>query len=147
MDHTPQPTRQMLPKIRLALETAGTCRLEVTGRSMEPFLYEGRDAVLLTPLDRPARRGDILFYLRGTETCILHRVHRVRPDGLLELCGDAQVGLEPVSPGQVLAVVTHIDRAGRQIPCDSLSQRSKAALWQLLRPVRPWLILFIRKFL
>ena len=142
---TPQSAREGLAKIRLALETAGVCRLTVTGSSMVPFLREGRDAVLLAPLDRPARRGDILFYLRGPETPILHRVHRVEADGRLLLCGDAQVGLEPVSQEQILALVTHIDRAGRQIPCGSLWLRSRVALWQLLRPVRPWLMALIRK--
>lgn len=146
MEGKMQSAREALPKIRLALETAGVCRLTVTGTSMLPFLRDRQDAVLLAPLSRPPRRGDILFYLRGEGTCILHRVHRVRPDGTLVLCGDAQVGLEPVRPEQVVAVATHIERKGRQTPCTAPGLRFRVALWQLLRPVRPWIMALMRKF-
>ena len=144
MEQNLQTAREALPKIRVALETAGVCRLTVTGTSMTPFLRDGRDAVLLVPFDRPAKRGDILFYRRGSSTCILHRVHRVCPDGRLELCGDAQVGLEPVEQSQIVALVSRVIRDGRQISCDAPGLRLAVGLWQILRPVRPWLLALMR---
>ena len=137
MSSVPQSPQQALPRMTELLQQGASCRLVVTGRSMLPLLRDQQDAVILTPLAGAFRRGDILFYLRGVNTPILHRVVRVCPDGTLLMCGDAQTGLEPIHPSQVLARVSHVERGGRLIPCDSLAERLRAGLWQALYPVRP----------
>ena len=68
MQSRPMPPEQALPRITALLEAGSSCRLVVTGNSMLPFLRHKRDAVILSPLSEPARRGDILFYLRGIST-------------------------------------------------------------------------------
>ena len=114
--------RDALPHMKEILNGGGSFRLAVTGNSMLPFLRHGRDGVILAPVSRPVRPGDILFYLRGPENCILHRVYHIRPDGVLIMCGDAQMGLEPIRREQVLALATHVERSGRTIPCSSLKK-------------------------
>ncbi len=137
--------RDALPRMTEILNSGDSFRLMVTGNSMLPFLRHRQDRVILAPVSRPIRRGDILFYLRGPEQCILHRVHTVRPDGTLMMCGDSQVALEPIRAEQVLARVTHVDRKGVQIPCSCLSLRLVWGLWRYLRPVRPYLLAILRK--
>ena len=145
MSGTPQSPEQALPKITAILAEGLPCRLVVTGNSMLPFLRHQLDTVILAPLSGPVRRGDILFYLRAPHLPILHRVCKIRPDGILLLCGDAQVGLEPVPPDRILARVTAIDRNGKQVDCSSLTFRLTGLLWILLRPVRPYILAVLRK--
>ncbi len=127
-----------LPRMKASLDAGRPCLLWVTGTSMVPILREGRDAVILVPLERAPRRGDILFYLRPGNHCIIHRVHKVCADGSLRLCGDAQTALEPVYPAQFLALVSHIKRPDGLLDCRSVGWRFKCWLWMATRPVRPF---------
>ena len=127
------------------LEHGGSFRLVVTGNSMLPFLRHTRDAVVVTPLSSPPKKGDILLYLRTPQKVILHRVHKIHPSGTLIMCGDSQVATEPIHPDQVLARVSHIQRKETLISCSSLSWRAATALWQWLYPVRPYLLAILKK--
>lgn len=147
MNRTTEPIspEQALPRIKALLAEGLPCRLVVTGSSMLPFLRHRQDAVYLIPADDAIRVGDILLYLRGTNVPILHRVHRLLPDGTLVMCGDAQVGLEPIRREQVLAKVSHMEHGGKTIPCARISLRLSVRLWRLLRPLRPYLLALMRK--
>lgn len=127
---------EALPRIRSIIDSGGSCRLVVTGSSMEPFLRNERDAVILSPAVRPPRRGDIIFYERPGGQCVLHRVTGTGPDGSLLLCGDAQTGLEPVSASQVVAAVSRIERGGKQFSAGAPLWRLLSLFWIMLRPVR-----------
>lgn len=139
------PPGQALPRIAALLQEGLPCRLVVTGNSMFPFLRHKQDAVFLVPAEGGIQVGDILFYLRGPETPILHRVHRLNSDGLLILCGDAQTGLEPVRREQVLAKVSHVERGGKVISCGAWHLRTAVTLWRWLHPIRPYLLAILRK--
>lgn len=90
--------------------------LIVTGGSMTPFLIPGRDTVYLSRLQRPARRGDILLYLRDNGEYILHRVWKVERNGTYTIIGDSQMALERgVRHDQVIAVVTAVVRKGQRM--------------------------------
>ena len=131
--------REALERMGPILASGGSFRLVVTGVSMLPLLRHGTDAVILSPLHREARNGDILFYLRGPENCVLHRVYRVEADRLW-MCGDAQLRWEPIRREQVLAVVSRIERGNRRWEADAFAWRMISRLWMLLRPLRPWLL-------
>ena len=141
----PISPEQALPRITALLEAGLPCRLVVTGGSMLPFLRHQRDAVFLVPAEGDLRVGDILFYLRGANVPILHRVHKLLPDGSLLLCGDAQTGLEPIRRAQILAKVSHVERGGKTIPCGQRSLRLLVWLWMVLHPIRPYLLAAMRK--
>ena len=145
MQSRPMSPEQALPRITALLEAGLSCRLVVTGNSMLPFLRHKRDAVIISPLSEPARRGDILFYLRGGSTPILHRVCAVRADGVLLMCGDAQVALEPIHPDRVLARVTRIDKNGALSDPTAPLSRLIARLWIALRPLRPYILAVLRR--
>ena len=140
-----QSPAQALPRLTAALAAGRPCRLTVTGNSMVPFLRHHEDVVWLERAAAPFRRGDILLYLRGTDTPILHRVHRVERDGRLLMCGDAQRALEPIDPQQVLARVTHIERGGKKRSCAAPLSRLGVELWLLLRPVRRYILGVLRR--
>lgn len=110
--------------------------LLVTGNSMSPFLIGGRDAVYLTRLERPARRGDILLYRRTGGGYVLHRVYRAGPEGLT-MVGDAQQVLEPgIRQEQVLAVVHRAERKGKLLVPGSFWWDFFEKVWIRIIPAR-----------
>lgn len=145
MDTPVLQTAEALEKIRADLAAGRSSHLVVTGGSMVPFLRHKKSAVVLTSPTPPYRRGDILLYLRRADWCILHRVVRVKVDGTLVMCGDAQTALETIRPEQVVAQVSHVRHGARITDCGAWHLRAAVALWQLLRPVRrPLLAVMVR---
>ena len=130
--HEAIPSREALPRIQAVLQAGGSCAVTVTGTSMVPLLRHGKDQVLISPLSRPVRRGDVLFYVRDNGRCILHRAVRVLPGGETDVCGDAQTQPE--------RVVTRIRRNGREFPVTSPVWQAASRIWMALRPMRPGLL-------
>lgn len=145
MERKPMSVQEALPQMIASLSHGRDCRLVVTGTSMLPFLRDKTDAVILSPVPETIRKGDILFYLRSPNVCILHRVHRILPDGTFSVCGDAQTWLEPVRRGQVIGVASSVERNGTRISCRRLSLRMMVSVWQMLRPVRPYAMAILRR--
>ena len=113
--------------------------LVVSGRSMTPFLIDGRDTVYLSRLERPARRGDILLYQRSGGQYVLHRVWKVEKDGTFTMVGDAQTELEPgIREEQIIAVVTLVLRKGKPVVPGSFWWVFFEKVWIRMVPLRPF---------
>lgn len=145
MQRRPMPVEEALPQIESCLARGRDCRLTVTGTSMLPFLRDQKDAVILSPLTGTVQKGDIIFYLRRQNVCVLHRVYGTLPDGIFSVCGDAQVGLEPVHREQIIGIVTAVEKNGKRIPSNSVWLKMRVSLWQMLYPVRPYAMAVLRK--
>ena len=91
--------------VLLQLQNGGVANLTVTGFSMMPMLRNLRDSVLLIPISKPLKPGDVALYRRDTGRYILHRVIKVTENGYL-FCGDNQTELEPVRQDQLIACVS-----------------------------------------
>lgn len=115
----------------------GMFRFLPTGTSMQPMLYERRDAVLLcSPEKRPPKKYDVVLYRRENGQYVLHRIVGGGREGYL-LCGDHQYGLERnIREEQIIGVLARFERKGRQVSVDSLPYRWYAAAWTALRPIR-----------
>ncbi len=126
--------------------SGGTMPLVVTGNSMRPFLKDGEHTVWLERCtDSDFKRGRILLFNRAGGKIVLHRIIKVRSDGILVMNGDAQNWCESIEKKQVIAVVTHIEANGKKKSCSSLCYRMRTEIWQLLMPVRPYIFRVIRK--
>ena len=113
--------------------------LVVSGRSMTPFLIDGRDTVYLSRLERPARRGDILLYQRSGGQYVLHRVWKAEKDGTFIMVGDAQTELEPgIREEQIIAVVTRVLRKGKPVVPGSFWWGFFEKVWIRMVPLRPF---------
>lgn len=121
------------------LRAGGKAELTVTGVSMQPFLRPGRDSVILEAADpQRLRMGDLVFFTRGAEVYVLHRIRRIQKDGSFLICGDRQAWTERVLPEQILARVSGVRRSGGGvISCDGAPWRLASALWFPTRPLRP----------
>ena len=124
-----------LPVCREVLAVGGSLPLRVTGVSMRPFLQEGRDTVLLMPVD-VVRRGDVVLFTRPGGKLVLHRVIRVRKDRLY-VAGDNQVDLETVPREAVLAVAQRVLRGPKTLTPGSVEWIFFKTVWRWLRQVRP----------
>lgn len=93
--------------------------LTVTGNSMLPFLRDGRDSVVLGKLEKPPKRGDIVFFKRANGAYVLHRVVKRKGD-LYYFSGDAQRVVEgPIEKGRLLAICESVVRDKEEISKNS----------------------------
>lgn len=138
-------TREYISTLRDLVNEGHDVSLIISGSSMSPFLIHHRDTVIIGPIEKPLRRGDMVFYERPNGQFIMHRVRRVRPEGLY-LIGDAQTQTEgPLSPSCVFAIVKAVRRKGRLLDEKSWQWRFFATVWLRLIPFRPLIIKIYRR--
>ncbi len=112
------------------------CRLLISGSSMAPFLVHERDSIIFSKPDRELRRGDMVFYQRDNGQFVMHRILKVKPEGLY-IIGDAQTEVEgPVKPEQVFALVTKVNRKGKWIGPGNFWWWFFSTVWLRLFPIR-----------
>lgn len=109
----------------------------VTGSSMNPFLCHGRDVVFFSRPDRPLRPGDMVFYKRADGQYVMHRIVRQYDQQRFDMIGDAQLDIERgVSRGQIFALVTRVQRKGKEIGPGNFWWVFFAHVWRRMIPVR-----------
>ncbi len=108
------------------------------GWSMYPLLADGRDQVIVAPLEgQRLRRGDVALYRRDNGILVLHRVWKVSSDGIW-FVGDNQKTVEgPLQREQVLGVMTAVIRKGKTVCVTDMKYRFLSRLWLSARPLRP----------
>lgn len=113
-------TEEYLNAVSALIAEGREVTVPVRGGSMNPFLVDNRDCVLLVPVPERLRRGDIVLFRRSSGQYVLHRivaVRRSRPGGhepVYFMRGDAQEMTEgPVARAQVRALAARVMRQGR----------------------------------
>lgn len=111
------------------LNKGESVQIHPLGNSMMPFIYPGRDEVVIAPVFKELQKYDIILF-RSQETGILtlHRIVDIDKKAYYA-CGDNQYRLEPVDKKQVLGVVTEIIRNGKRINTEDAVYRSLAKLY------------------
>ena len=133
-------TENLIPLLQEQLASGATVGLGVTGTSMQPMLRNGKDSVLLRPVDAP-KKGDILLYRRKSGQYVLHRVVALGEITLL-CCGDNQWRKEPILPEQAIAVVCAYRRGEKEKSLSTLGYKFYVSLLPLRRifcRLRDWL--------
>lgn len=118
---------------------AGACiQIYPQGYSMYPFIDPRRDEVVLAGIEEGSalRRGDVVLYRRENGMLVLHRIYKIRQDGLY-LLGDHQTAIEgPVRREQVKGKMTGMVRDGRYMDVGNPGYRMLSVVWLFLRPAR-----------
>lgn len=113
-----------------------TVGVPISGNSMAPFLISQRDYVIFQKPDRPLKKGDIVFFRRGSGEYILHRIAKIR-NNYYYILGDAQTQLEgPVQGDQIFGLVTKIRRKGKWINSDDFWWQFFEKVWIRMIPLR-----------
>ena len=116
----------------------------VKGRSMLPFIFGGRDSVILQKPEH-LRVGLVVLAQVGPDTYVVHRIIKITP-GRITLMGDGNIrGTESCTPVQVLAIATHVVRPnGKSRPLDSFTKLALAHIWYMIRPLRRYILAGLR---
>ena len=111
------------------LQKGESVQIHPVGNSMMPFIYPGRDEVVISPVYKELRKYDIILF-RSQETGVLtlHRIVDI-DEKAYYACGDNQYRPESVDKKQVLGVVTEIIRNGKRINTEAPVYRSLAKLY------------------
>ncbi len=116
-------------KAQLAeLEQRGCYFSVPRGRSMWPMLRSKQDVVEIHALNGPAKRYDLVLYIRGSEQGVIHRVLRVR-DAEYIIAGDNCWQKEYVKREQVRGIATRFCRSGKWHDVEDPGYRLYVHLW------------------
>ena len=117
----------------------------VKGRSMLPFIFGGRESVIL---QKPGslQRGQVVLAQVGPDRYVVHRIIKIEPDRIT-LMGDGNIcGTESCTPSNVLAIATHVvDEKGKRRTLESKGQMFKARVWYVIRPLRRIILAVLRR--
>ena len=117
----------------------------VKGRSMLPFIFGGRESVIL---QKPGslQRGQVVLAQVGPDRYVVHRIIKIEPDRIT-LMGDGNIcGTESCTPANVLAIATHVvDEKGKRRTLESKGQIFKAKVWYRIRPLRRIILAVLRR--
>ena len=129
----------LLPPLLEMMKETDSVPLVISGGSLAPFLVHGRDTVYLSNINKPLKRGDMIFYRRDSGAYVLHRIYRVEGE-TYTLLGDAQTRTEPgIRHDQVLARVNAVRRKGKLLQKGSFWWDFFEKVWIRLVPLRPLL--------
>ena len=104
------------PLIQQSLVLKGHVSFVVSGVSMQPMLYNGRDTVTIVPPPKKLKKYDLPFFRLDNGKFVLHRVIKIHKDGTYECRGDNLWESEDnVRPDQIIGVVKNFTRKGKKI--------------------------------
>lgn len=118
------------------LRKQGTLIFTPHGNSMQPLLKNGKNPVVLQPVTKPLKKGDVPFYKRENGQYVLHRIVRVRNNSY-DCCGDNQSAIETgVTDGMIIAVMAGFYQGERYVSADDPKLRRYAKRRMATRPFR-----------
>ena len=129
--------KDIVPIMEEVIKSGGSCKLRVTGYSMNPTLRHLKDSVVLvSPQKRNPLKNEIVFIKRDSGKHVLHRIRKIIDNDCFIMNGDAQQWVEVVKNNQVIGVCCKIVRNNKEISCDNLIYKCVIKIWQLCMPIR-----------
>ena len=132
----------LIPELARLLEDEKEVRFTPSGVSMRPYIEGGADSVVLAPLHRNPKRGDIILARviapNGNKLYVLHRLVRIEKDENGDeayiLMGDGNLmGEEVCSRADIIGRVIAVEWPnGKRKPL------TRGRLWYLLCPFRKY---------
>ena len=99
------------------LKTQDEVMTRTRGTSMRPLLRQVRDIVVIKRPRFPLKAGDApLYRVKGKKELVLHRILKVREDGVYIIRGDNLFVKEYVAESQIVGVMKAFYREGKY--CD-----------------------------
>lgn len=131
----------LLPEVTRMIHEGHSVTLPLRGRSMRPFLEDGRDKAMLVQMNREPRIGDPILAEISKGHYVLHRIVAVNGTQLT-LRGDGNLATEQCTISDIRALAVAFYRKGRQKPdkTDGLKWRLYSWVWMKLLPVRRYLL-------
>lgn len=129
-----------LPQVVALLQEGHTATLPLRGRSMRPFLEDGRDKALLQVIEEP-KVGDAVLAEIAKGHFVLHRIIAIEGN-YVTLRGDGNLSEEHCRLEDVRAKVIGFYRKGRSKldSTDGRKWRIYSWWWTRLFPIRRYLL-------
>ena len=126
---------------RLKEHPEKTATINLRGRSMRPFLEDGRDKAMLQLPQQPCRKGDAVLAEISPGHFVLHRIISIEGTAVT-LRGDGNLGTEHCHLEDIRAKAVGFFRKGRTKPdmTSGLKWRVYSWWWQRLFPLRRYLL-------
>ncbi len=132
-----------LPAVLQELEghPGKTATINLRGRSMRPFLEDGRDKAMLMIPTEPSKVGDAVLAEISKGHFVLHRIIRIDGD-TVTLRGDGNLSDEHCRLGDIRAKAVGFIRKGRKEAdlTDGRKWRIYSWWWTRLYPLRRYLL-------
>lgn len=140
------PNAELIPVIVQQLEEGDTVTLPLRGRSMRPFLEDGRDKALLDKPKANPQVGDPVLAEIYPKHYVLHRIVKIEGDNVT-LLGDGNLSPEHCKLSDIRASVTGFYRKGSNTldRTDGEKWIKYSKVWMKLRPIRRWLLAIYRR--
>lgn len=138
---------RLIPEVGHMIQDGHTVTMTVRGRSMRPFIEDGRDRVVLgAPKD--VRNGDVVLARTAEKGYVIHRLMRITEQtGECILQGDGNLDIEHCRKQDILAKVETILRKQKGTPYSTSGTiwRTYSKVWTALRPIRRYLLAIWRR--
>lgn len=123
------------------LKQGKTIQIKPKGVSMYPLIVPGRDEVIIEPIEdvNSLKRGDIVLYRREGSILVLHRICKVRSNGIYFVGDNQEIVEGPISFGQVRGRLTVFIRKGKRFSSNNIIYKFFAGVWLFLRPIRRYI--------
>lgn len=133
-----------IPDVLKFLDEGHTVTIPLRGRSMRPFLQDGRDKGLLVK-PKGFKRGNAVLAKVDNSRYVLHRIVKIDGDDVT-LLGDGNLTVEHCKKDDVKAFVVGFYRKGsdKLDKTNGLKWTLYSAVWMALRPVRRYLLAALR---
>lgn len=115
--------------------------VKINGRSMWPFLKDGKTKVKLSKIEQ-IKKGKIYLF-KNNNSYVLHRLIRISGD-ILTFRGDGNVGIEKVNKNNLIAEMISYNNGKKEISVNNKFYRFKVFLYRLF-PRRIIIKLFKKK--
>lgn len=140
------PNDLLIPEVAEFIRQGRTVTLTARGNSMNPFIVDRRDRVVLSPCtDAQLQPGAVVLALTDDRRYVLHRIVRRQGDELT-LLGDGNLRqTERTDTGRVVGLLTAVIRKGRTYPTDGAAWLRYSRWWRRLTPARRWLLAIFRR--
>ena len=105
------------------------------GVSMRPLFRTCRDMIVISPIEKPLKKYDVVLYRGEGGEYILHRIIRAGA----EICiirGDNTYSKEYVPRDRIIGILTSYNRKGKSGSPDTFSFKLYSRIWHYLYPVR-----------
>lgn len=126
---------------RIELKNAGEAlkekeQIEVltSGRSMEPLFKEHRDIAVVSRVEKPFKKGDIVLYSRDEKSFILHRIVKIKGENLI-IRGDNNLNFESdIKANRIIGVLTALYRKGKYMTAEDIPFKAFAVFSKIRYP-------------
>lgn len=132
------PNNVLIRDISTFVQSGRSVTFTIRGNSMNPFLVDGRDQVVLSPFkESELRPGAVVLSRESNGHYLLHRIVRREGERLITRGDGNQIHhMEQTSTSEVVGLLKQVIRKNKCYSCKGWVWKSYSMLWNVLCPVR-----------